>query len=165
MRRQSSAVGVALQAAKIGPQVGRMLIPQLAIFLQRLANCRFQPGRYLGIQLRRRRRIVPQNGAANLARTGAIERHLAGRHLVEHRSERKQIRARVDIFCPHLFRRHVCDGAQHCARTGEMLRSDSATRVSSSPAAGLAVTLAKPKSRILAWPRRVTKMLAGLMSR
>ena len=32
-------------------------------------------------------------------------------------------------------------------------------------AAALRVTFARPKSRILAWPRRVTKMLAGLMSR
>ena len=27
------------------------------------------------------------------------------------------------------------------------------------------VTFARPKSKILAWPRSVTKMLAGLMSR
>ena len=34
-----------------------------------------------------------------------------------------------------------------------------------SPLALDVVTLARPKSRILAWPRLVTKMLAGLMSR
>ena len=56
------------------------------------------------------------------------------------------------------------------AEPGLVRCSESTPRVATVAAEGSAwargfVTLARPKSRILAWPRLVTKMLAGLMSR
>ena len=79
--------------------------------------------REIGNELRRWHRLVAQNRAADFARGRAVERHLAGRHLVNHRAERKQIAARVNLFAAHLLGRHVRHGAQHGAGTGEMLRA------------------------------------------
>ena len=45
-----------------------------------------------------------------------------GRHLVQHRSKREQIGARVQFFRPRLLRRHVGDRAERRPGTGQMLR-------------------------------------------
>ena len=82
----------------------------------------FQSRRNLRIQLRRRLWLVAQDGAANLARAVALERHLAGRHLVQHRAKGEQVGARVQFLGLHLLRRHVGHCAQHRARAGQVLR-------------------------------------------
>ena len=91
----------------------------------------------------------------------------AGRHFVEHRAEGEQVGAGVEFFAAHLLRRHVGDRAE---RVPGLVRCSFvrwwlalAGVASGGPCR--AVTFARPKSRILAWPRLVTKMLAGLMSR
>lgn len=50
------------------------------------------------------------------------ERSLTGGHLVEHRAEREQVGARVEVFAPRQFRRHVRHRAHGDARTRKMLR-------------------------------------------
>ena len=44
----------------------------------------------------------------------------AGGHLVEHRAEGKNVGASVEVFAERLFGRHVGDGAESAARTGEV---------------------------------------------
>ena len=71
------------------------------------------------------------------------------------------------VFALRLLRRHVGHRAQRRARAGQVLlvhcRSHVGSTGSLDDCAG--ATFARPKSRILAWPRSVTKMFAGLMSR
>ena len=52
-------------------------------------------------------------------RSLALERQLAGRHLVQHRTERKQS-VRASSSLPDLLRRHVGHRAQRRARTGQV---------------------------------------------
>ena len=114
--------------------------------------------------------VAFQNGIENHSRAFAAERQCPGRHFVEHRTEREQIRAGVQFLGSHLLRRHVGHRAQRRARTGQVLLAHRRRLRRSAAAFWLAeladgVTFASPKSRILACPRLVTKMLAGLMSR
>ena len=128
----------------------------------------FQLRRKVGIQPHCGNRVTIQNRVEDHRRTLAAERQRARRHLVEHRSEREQVGARIQLFRPHLLRRHVGHRAQRRARTGQVLLSPSPVCVSALAICSTLpadVTLASPKSRILACPRLVTKMLAGLMSR
>ena len=69
---------------------------------------RFQLRRQIGIQVGRRRSVRESRIASeDHAGTFAAEGELAGRHLVQHRSEREQVRARIQFLRPHLLRRHV----------------------------------------------------------
>ena len=93
-----------------------------------------------------------------------------GGHLVEHDAERKQIRARIQLFAPRLFRRHVRDRAHRAARAGQELvvarRASACASLTSlhDSAAGCraVVSFARPKSRIFAWPRVDEKNIGGL---
>ena len=80
-------------------------------------------------------------------------------------------RAGVEFLCPWPARATCrrrcpspCPGLVRCSRLTPVVTSCLACRVTEDLARGR-VTFARPKSRILAWPRLVTKMLAGLMSR
>ena len=70
-----------------------------------------------------------QDGSADFARTRALERQPARRHLVQHRTEGKQVGAGVEWLCLHLFRRHIRNRAQHRARTGQLVGRDLRFRV------------------------------------
>jgi hypothetical protein len=50
------------------------------------------------------------------------------RHLIEHGAERKDVAAAVNILSERLFRRHVGNRAQRCARAGEVLEIDRGRR-------------------------------------
>ena len=91
----------------------------------------------------------------------------AGGHLVEDGPEGEQVGPRIQFFPLGLFRGHIRNSAQCRARAGEMLFAPPCGVVSPDLALRLGgtATFASPKSRILAWPRSVTKMFAGLMSR
>ena len=89
-------------------------------------------------------------------------------HISTTPKENKSVRASNSLR-PRLLRRHVSDGAERAPGTGEVLLGHRVSRAvvaaQSSTLRSAGVTFARPKSRILAWPRSVTKMLAGLMSR
>src|SRR6266404_5539436 len=89
------------------------------------------------------------NDGSSIAR----ERHPPGRHFIEHRTERKQTRTRIQLFAACLLRL-VSNSSDVAVGIAERL-IPSATVVS----------FARPKSRIFARPRFVIKMFAGLMSR
>ena len=67
MRRQTRRFGIALQPLQIGAQIGRALVAQIAIFLQRLADDALQLRRDSGFSCDGRRRLVAQNRAADFA--------------------------------------------------------------------------------------------------
>ena len=116
-------------------------------------------------------RLEPGSGSPRISLLN-FRREMAapGRHLVKHRPERKQIGAGVQFLCSHLLRRHVGHRAQRGSRAGQIFSATAGSISVFCAAIWLAelvgiVTFANPKSRILACPRLVTKILAGLMSR
>ena len=90
-----------------------------------------------------------------------------GGRLVQDRPQREEVGARVGDLPARLLGRHVGDRAHRRARGGELVRLHRGGRLGVlRPRAGRARSiLARPKSRIFAWPRALTKMLAGLRSR
>ncbi len=127
-------------------------------------------GRYARIELRRRRWSSVHDLIVDRAAGFAGERQLARRHFIQDDAERKKIGARVERLAEHLLGRHVGDGAERRAGAGEVFldgeRVGVVERRSAFPATeSFSSILARPKSRIFAWPRAVTKILAGLMSR
>ena len=83
-------------ALEVGADVGRVLIPQVAILFEALVDDALPvPAGTSGSAHRRHRRAV-ENGVENDRRAVAAKRPLPGGHLVEHDAERKQIRARVE---------------------------------------------------------------------
>ena len=74
----------------------------------------------IGIQANGRNRRAIQDGVENGGRAIAAERELAGGHFIEHGAERKKIGARVEFLGTRLFGRHISDGADGAAWTGEL---------------------------------------------
>ena len=72
--------------------------------------------------LRRRLWLLMQKGAADLARSGALERHPASRQLVQHGFERKQVCLSAEFLGANFLRRHVGGGAHHGSRGGQVAR-------------------------------------------
>ena len=110
-----------------------------------------------------------QDGVEDYRRSFRRGRQRARGHFVEDRAEGEKIGAGVEFLGAGLLGRHVGDRAERGAGAGEMLLVDC---VASCVAAAIWLdelardaSLARPKSRILAWPRLVTKIFAGLMSR
>ncbi len=94
-------------------------------------------------------------------------------HFVKHQAKRKQISSRIQFFASHLFGREIRRRPHGIGGLGQAdLRAGGYFPVSSRlsfsgvlSGASASTNLATPKSRILASPRFVIKMLAGLMSR
>ena len=97
-----------------------MLIAEVAIFLEAFADDFFELEREFGIEAERRGRFAAENFFEDDAGGFAREWQLAGGHFVEHDGEGEEIGARVEIFTANLFGRHVGDGAEGSAGTGEM---------------------------------------------
>ena len=97
-----------------------MLIAQLGVFLQRFRDHAFEVNRKVGNHACGSQRLAFQNRRKNYARCVSAERLTAGGHFVKHHAERKQIRARIQIFSADLLGRHVGDRADGSAWTGEV---------------------------------------------
>ena len=163
----SPRLGIPLQPLQVGSHFRRALVAQIAVFLQGLVDDVFQLGRNITIETNGRGWNRIEDCLEDDSRTFAMKGQNTCRHLVQHSAEGEQIAPRIQLFRPHLLRRHVRHGAHHRARTGQMLRLHrlrirDAIWLEELPAG---LTFASPKSRIFACPRLVTKMLAGLMSR
>ena len=98
-----------------------MLIPQLAIFLQRLINNLFQTRRNLRIQPQCRDRRAIQYRVKNHRGSIPAKRHRARRHLIQNRAERKKICPCVQLFPLRLLRRHIRHRTNRRPRTGQKL--------------------------------------------
>ena len=89
--------------------------------------------------------------ASKTTRGGAaLERALAGRHLIEHDAEREQIAARIQFLAARLLRRHVGHRPErHALPVVEQLGRELA-HASAVLDRRRRVSLARPKSRIFA---------------
>jgi hypothetical protein len=95
-------IRIPLQPLQIGPKLGGGLAGNVAILLQRFIDDPFEFGRHVRIQPHRRYGSAFQNGVEDQPRSVASKRQCARAHLVQHRSEREQVRARVEILTSNL---------------------------------------------------------------
>src|SRR5262249_43909880 len=98
-----------------------------------------------------------------------MERHHLCRHLVKNSTKREQICSRIQFLGADLFGRHVRNGSD-CRFPGVVscfsnVTVDDAVAPAPRTSLRMGITFANPKSKILACPRAVTKIFAGLMSR
>jgi hypothetical protein len=119
-RAVPSGIEVAPDAMQVGLQLGRGLVPETAVFLERLLQQPAERLRQPGGRLRRRGRIPVENGVEHDRRRVALKRQDAGRHLIQDGTEREQIGARVGELAARLLGRHVRHRAQRRARRGQV---------------------------------------------
>jgi hypothetical protein len=98
-----------------------MLVAKVAVLLQRLRDDFFQPLWQVWIQAYGGRRHLVQNGIEDRGGGLSTEREVPGGHLVEHGPKREKIGPRIELFAQCLFRRHIRNGTQSRAWTGELL--------------------------------------------
>ena len=96
-----------------------MLITDIPILLQRFVDDLFQLHRHSRIQPHRRHRRLVQDRVKDCGCCVAGERPCSGCHLVQHHTERKQIRAGIQVFSRRLLGRHVGNRPNRAAGTGE----------------------------------------------
>ena len=109
--RHATRARVAPEALQIRLQVGSGLVAQIPFLFERPGDDPIQVV-WQRVVDRARRHGVPVEDAIEDDR-GRVAREAlaAGRHLVEHDPERKQVGPWVQIFAARLLGRHVCDGA------------------------------------------------------
>src|ERR1700730_4753665 len=115
------------------------------------------------VQPQGRNRVVFKNGVEDYAGTFTAERQCSGGHLVEDRPKREQVSTCIQLLGPHLLRRHVSYRTHRRSGTRQVwLRRTgfSSVGIWLRPGCG---HLCQPEIQNLAWPRSVTKMLAGFM--
>ena len=110
-----------LHALQVGAHLGGVLVAQVAILLESFVDDLFELRRNVGIEADAERRSAIQNRVEDDCRGFAAERQRAGRHLVEHGAEGKQVGAGVEFLAARLLGRHVGDRADGGAGAGEVL--------------------------------------------
>ncbi len=98
-----------------------MLITQIAVFLQRLADDAFHLPGQVRIEPDRRRGQPFQNCIEDQRRSVPAKREGSGRHLIQHRAKRKQIAARIEFLAFGLLGRHVSHGPHGRSGTGQVV--------------------------------------------
>jgi hypothetical protein len=88
------------------------------VFFEAAMNHALQSLRSVLRQLRNARRIFIQDGRHGIGGSRSLESAGASQHLVENRSESKDVGAMVDRLPSYLFGSHVASGAQHDAGLG-----------------------------------------------
>src|SRR5579862_129551 len=116
-----AGTGIALQPFEFRTHFGGALIAELAILLKGSADDVVEPGRQISVEAQYGNGLAFENGVEDDAGTLALEGQSAGGHFVQDHAERKEIGAGVEIFGADLFGRHVGDGADGGAGTGQML--------------------------------------------
>src|ERR1019366_3635959 len=165
-RNGSTRFGLAPEAFQIGAHFSSGLVAQVAVFFQQLVDGAFEFRWQLRIEPHGRDRGRVEDGVKEHGGGVAFESVGARRHFVKNGAQREQVGAAVEFLAARLFRRHVGNRSQRRTWAGEMLHGRPARGGgNSADGFGQRDCLASPKSRILAWPRPVTKILAGLMSR
>jgi hypothetical protein len=107
-------------------EVARRLEAFVAVLGQAVGHQVGEVRGYVG-ERRQRRRVVLQDGGEGEHRALALERSLAGDHLVQHAAEREDVGGRPHRLAAHLLGRHVSHRAEDGARQGQL---------GSTPAAG-----------------------------
>ena len=118
---------------------------------ERPRDVRREPSERLG--------LLADDRRERLGARRALERALAGGHLVEDRTEGELVGAEVDRLAARLLGRHVADGAHHRSRARGAVGM-------SVPSDGWSFRIfARPKSRILTTPSFDTITFSGFRSR
>ena len=120
-------------AAAVRSHLGCSLVAQIAVFLQRLGDDPFQFGGRSGFSRTGGDWSPVQNRLEDHSRTLATKWQGAGRHLVKHRTEGKQVGSRVQFLGSHLLRRHVGHGAQRGPGAGQVFLGERRGRLSVLP--------------------------------
>src|SRR5215469_9911769 len=98
-----------------------MLVAQVAVFFEGFADDALEFGGQIRIETNGRDRLATHDGFEDDGRTFAAERELASGHFIENDAEGEEVAARVELFGANLFGRHISDGANGAAGTGEVL--------------------------------------------
>ena len=162
-RGRGSSRGAVAQRREIPRQVLRRSVPILRIFRQTAFHDPQQVRRHFRRRDRERLRLGIDDRRERLRRRRTLEGPLARRHLVEDRAEGELIGSEVHRLSAGLLRRHVSDGAED--RPGFGPARDGRTLHSLRGLETHRVSLARPKSRILTKPSRVTIRFSGFKSR
>ena len=114
------------EALQLGPNVGRVLVTQVRIFLQSSADNRLEYRGKIGIEADRLHRMAAQDSRRDDRGVFAPKGRNSGRHLVKNDAKGKQIRACVQFLGAHLLGRHVGYGSEHRpgAGAGEIFFGD-----------------------------------------
>jgi hypothetical protein len=144
-------------------QISRRLEAFLSILFEAMADDPLNPRRDCPIRLRQVRGIFLEDRTHRVGSCRALERALAGHHLIEHRAEREDVRAVIGLETAHLLGRHVANRAEDDAR--DRLRGVVGSALMPASPGSDCVSFAKPKSRIFKRPSLVTKMFSGVRSR
>lgn len=115
----AAGIQFALQALKVGANLGGHLVAQIFIFLEQLIKDAFEFGRHVAVELHGRNRRAMKNVAENHGAGGTGKRQRARDRLIENRAEGKQIAARVERLTTSLLGRHVSDRADCGAGAGK----------------------------------------------
>jgi hypothetical protein len=114
-------VDVPLEPQQVGLELGRRLVTQVPVLLERLVEDPLQLGRHRGVRLGERPRRAVQDRLEDEGLRVSRKGEGPGRHLVEHRPDREQVGARVGQLPARLLGRHVVDGPQHRPRHGQLV--------------------------------------------
>ena len=97
-------IRVSAKALEIGSQVAGVLIPKVAVLLQRLVEDLFETLWNLRVETDRGDRILVQDRVEDQGRCVATESPLAGGDLIENQAEREDVGAVVELFASRLLR-------------------------------------------------------------
>src|SRR6516162_9827946 len=114
-------VRVALKAFEVRAKLRSGLATHVAILLQTFLNNFFEAWRNVVIDAGRRSRCTIENIAKDDAGSVAAKWQLTRRHLVKHHAKGKKVGARIEFLAANLFGRHVSDGPDSAAGTGQEL--------------------------------------------
>ena len=114
-RFRPPAAEARLQPAQLSGHVAQSLPAIVRPFGKARVDQGVQAGRNDGNQRRYARGLVAQNRAHHLDGRLALERLQARHHLEEHRAEREDVGAGVDLAPLELLGRHVVEGSHHRA--------------------------------------------------
>ena len=121
-RRQARLRAALRDPLQLQLRVVRRLEPVLRILRQARLHHPVQRRRDHRRRFRDRRRLVPQDRADQRRLALARERLLPRRHLVQHRAEGEDVRARVRLPALELLGRHVLERAEDGPALGQRLR-------------------------------------------
>ena len=120
-RMRGVELDVAAQPLQVGQQIRGVLVAQVAVLLESLLDDLLEARRDRPVALEHRCRLANQDAGNHGTRRAAAERLDAGRHLVDHGAERKQVAPRVHLFAPGLLGRHVGHRAERRSRHRQLV--------------------------------------------
>ena len=119
-RRRARRFQIALEPFQVRENSGGALVTQVAVFFEGAAQNFVEALRQIRIPFRGGLRLFRQNRMRNHRGCAAVKRLAAGGHFVEHGAEAEKIGAQIEILAARLLGRHICNGADGDAGTGEM---------------------------------------------